>query len=378
MTQLTRTLGVLMFTLATPVLISASALAAPAPESALSYRQMIPESDAVQKLSSWPAGPRLAGNEMIAKYGAPNEITDERMIWHDADPFKRILLTREGLPHHFPIVHMDYLQHTISYDVPPDKAGDVLAFDGSITIYRVGGELSARCDLESNNVLTLNLAHDIIEGKKTVEQAREAFGAAVIARTTSESPAITADLQFDPQAPMVAADTDIVSIAGTPMPAASNDESTSADSETLALLVASDLDKVHAAMIAKNKMLAAPIMDFARLMHQTHGNHLRATVDVGTNSHVIPVMTESVSALKEKHAGMLAEIVLLDGDAFERAYLDLAIEAQSDTQRMIDERLEVTNNEEVRQHLIDTRKTVLAHIERARELKSEVSRTASR
>lgn len=58
---------------------------------------------------------------------------------------------------------MDYLEHTISYDVPADKADEVLAFDGSITIYRVGGEMSARCSLESNNVLTLNLAHDIIE-----------------------------------------------------------------------------------------------------------------------------------------------------------------------------------------------------------------------
>ncbi len=33
--------------------------------------------------------------------------------------------------------------------------------------------MSARCDLEGHNILTLNLAHDIVTGKKTAEEARK-------------------------------------------------------------------------------------------------------------------------------------------------------------------------------------------------------------
>ncbi len=70
---------------------------------------------------------------------------------------------------------MDFLEHTISYNVPIDKVNDLLNFDASMSFFKTGGEMSARCDLEGHNVLTLNLARDIINGTKTVEAARTAF-----------------------------------------------------------------------------------------------------------------------------------------------------------------------------------------------------------
>lgn len=377
MSTLKRTVGALMLTFVSPAVFSAPALVAADTDSTPSYRQSIPESDAVQKLSSWPAGPRLAGNETIAKYGAPNEITDERMIWHNAGPFKRILLTREAFPHHFPIVHKDYLEHTISYDVPADKADEVLAFDGAVSIYRVGGELSARCDLESNNILTLNLVHEIVEGTKNVEEAREAFGEAVIARTNAESPAITTELQFEPPAHTEAADTDTVSISGAPRPLDAAGQSVDPDAETLALLIAYELGTVHAASIAGNKTVDEPIKEFARMMHQSHGRHVTTTVDIGVNSDLTPIATEGVSALNDTNATALSEFVRLDGDEFARAYMDYAIEAQSYGLNMIDERLALTSNEQVKSHLEEARSTIAANLEQAREVQAEAKRTAS-
>ena len=35
--------------------------------------------------------------------------------------------------------------------------------------------MSARCDLEGHNILTVNLAHDIAMGKKSAEEARKEF-----------------------------------------------------------------------------------------------------------------------------------------------------------------------------------------------------------
>lgn len=370
MTRSKRIIGALMLTFVTAILINTTAPAHSPPDDAMN-------GDAAKQLHSWPAGPRLAGHEMIAKYGPPQEVTADRMIWHDAGPFKRILLTREERPHHFPIVHMDYLQHTISYDVPSDKADELLAFDGAISIYRVGGELSARCDLESNNVLTLNLAHEIIENDKSVGQARKEFGEAVMARTTGKNPAITAELQFEPQTHEAAADTDTVSIPGAPRPAVEKGESLGADAETLALLIASHMDKVHAAMIAKSKKIDDSILDYAQMMHESHGKHLKATVEVGMNSDVTPIVTKKVGALHDKNAAALSKFVLLEGDAFETAYMDFVVMVGSDAQNMIDKRLEMTENEAVRNHLTETRKTINKHLEQAKDLQKETTRTAS-
>jgi len=48
-------------------------------------------------------------------------------------------------------------------------------FDGSVTVSRSRGLLSARCHDEEANHLAVNLAHDIITGSKTVAQARQAY-----------------------------------------------------------------------------------------------------------------------------------------------------------------------------------------------------------
>ncbi len=377
MNRLQRGMGATLLTFATAALISATALADPSSENLVSKKQSASNSNAAKQLSSWPAGPRLAGHEMIAKYGQPQEVTDHRMIWHDAGSFKRILLTREELPHHFPIVHMDYLEHTISYNVPHDKADELLAFDGAISIYRVGGELSARCDLESNNVLTLNLAHDIIEGKKNVEQARKEFGEAVMARTAAENPELTAALQFKRQAPEIAADTDSVTIPGAPQPADAKGKATDPDAETLALLIAADMDEVHAAMIASDKKIDEPILAFARMLHEAHGKHLKATAEVGMSNNITPIVTKKVSALQDKHADALAKIVPLDNDAFGPAYLEFMVKAHSDAQNMIDKRLAMTKNEEIKKHLTETRETITKHLQEAKSLQGEATRVTA-
>ncbi len=52
-------------------------------------------------VSAWPERPRLAVKEMMAKYGAPLEVSSEAIIWHNAGPFKRIMVTKKEIPHDF-------------------------------------------------------------------------------------------------------------------------------------------------------------------------------------------------------------------------------------------------------------------------------------
>lgn len=68
--------------------------------------------------------------------------------------------------HSFPIEHTDMMQQTTSYKVPEDKMDALGKFDGSVTFDRTQVIMSARCYKEGNNLLGLNLANDVVTGKK--------------------------------------------------------------------------------------------------------------------------------------------------------------------------------------------------------------------
>ena len=156
--------------LSATVFLPASALAAPKDqETNLKAAAMAPMdgASAEKLIAQWPNRPKLGAQQMIAQYGMPQEATSERLTWLNQGKFKRIVVTKEENPHDFPKPHMDYIQHIISYQVPAAKAGALAEYDGSLTYDRTVGEMAARCDLEGHNILTLNLAHDIVTGKKS-------------------------------------------------------------------------------------------------------------------------------------------------------------------------------------------------------------------
>jgi hypothetical protein len=85
------------------------------------------------------------------------------------------VITREEVPHNFPKPHNDVLEQFIDYHVPSDSADDLAAFDGSVIVERTKGELSARCDKEEMNFLALNLAHDVVSRRRSVDDARRGY-----------------------------------------------------------------------------------------------------------------------------------------------------------------------------------------------------------
>jgi hypothetical protein len=78
--------------------------------------------------------------------------------------------------HNFPTPHTDYLTQYVDFPVPAERAADLVAFDGSVLVNRTAGQIGARCDHEACNVLTLNLAVEIIQGQRRVADARRFYG----------------------------------------------------------------------------------------------------------------------------------------------------------------------------------------------------------
>jgi hypothetical protein len=123
----------------------------------------------------WPDASISAMHEMVGKYGPPDEVSPSQLVWRARGPWKKSVLSRDPVHHEWPSPHEDVLEQSVDYRVPPDKADELAAFDGSVMFERTKGELSARCGGEAANFLALNLAKEIAEGTRSVEDARRVY-----------------------------------------------------------------------------------------------------------------------------------------------------------------------------------------------------------
>jgi hypothetical protein len=126
-------------------------------------------------VSGWPEESREAAQLVIDKYGEPDEVTPTQLTWFDVGEWKRVVATKAFWEHQFPAPHFDSVESIIDYQVPPSKFSDLARFDGSVVAKRTVGELSATCHDEEANRLALNLAHEIVAGRRDVDAAREYY-----------------------------------------------------------------------------------------------------------------------------------------------------------------------------------------------------------
>jgi hypothetical protein len=123
----------------------------------------------------WPLSSQSAINGLYAKYGLPNSITSDMVIWNTTPPFKKTVVFKEQIIQKFPFLHWDVIQQTIDYKVPVDKISQLAKFNGSLIVDRTKGELSSRSEKEEMNFLAFNLADKIIRGDLSVEEARREY-----------------------------------------------------------------------------------------------------------------------------------------------------------------------------------------------------------
>ncbi len=119
------------------------------------------------------------------------------LMWRNNGPWKWTRISRETIPHSFPMPHPDLLEQAIDYRVPVDMFDDLARYDGSVMAERTKGELSARCDKEGANFLAINLANDIATGRRTVDDARAYYARAMMTfKQTNQMDPYMQRLQF--------------------------------------------------------------------------------------------------------------------------------------------------------------------------------------
>jgi hypothetical protein len=139
-----------------------------------------------QSAGALPDGPDWANrslNLMIEKYGRPDLVETNRVVWEKKGPWKRIVVWDDmgiglGLGQMRKATDNN-LEEVLAYLVPEDKRRAVEDFSGRLKVSEDGALLSARSFSEERNFLALNLADEIIRGVKTPQEAK-AFDAATL------------------------------------------------------------------------------------------------------------------------------------------------------------------------------------------------------
>ncbi|MBC8086309.1 MAG: hypothetical protein H7Z40_03530 [Phycisphaerae bacterium] len=147
-------------------------------------------------MSGWPMASKEAVMFMSKKYGPPAAMTSGMAIWGKTGPWKRTIVFGQEYAHDFPAPHTDVMQQWVDYKAPASMYDELAMYDGSVVLERTTGEISARCDKEAANFLALNLAHDIVTGKQTVDGARMMYGEQIMKMKAMQSAPYTEKLMF--------------------------------------------------------------------------------------------------------------------------------------------------------------------------------------
>src|SRR4051794_13402919 len=74
---------------------------------------LVTPGEAEQIIDGWPLPQKKVAQQMLTKYGPPNEAPPTRLTWHQNPPWKRTEITSDVVEHHWPTAHTDFLTQTI-------------------------------------------------------------------------------------------------------------------------------------------------------------------------------------------------------------------------------------------------------------------------
>ncbi|HXT00132.1 MAG TPA: hypothetical protein VN915_05620 [Elusimicrobiota bacterium] len=144
----------------------------------------------------WPESHRATARALIEKYGRPEQYDSHALAWFNNGIWKRTIVYRVG-PIPGPNRDKQFLQQTVGYIVPADKVAALKKFDKRLEVSQTAGEMTFTSDREATNLLALNLADEIVTGKRTVASARAFFMRTTVLAAAGKSSPYRRDLRFD-------------------------------------------------------------------------------------------------------------------------------------------------------------------------------------
>jgi len=125
-----------------------------------------------EAIQEWSRVARAAALVMISKYGEPEDFGTKALVWNSNGPWRQTIVSREPKMHRAVMSDKDYVRQSVNFVVPPGKVASLRSFDKRIDVDTAKNELSSQTESEDMNYLVLNLAVDIVKGKRSAAQAR--------------------------------------------------------------------------------------------------------------------------------------------------------------------------------------------------------------
>jgi len=141
------------------------------------------------------------------------------------------------------------------------------------------------------------------------------------------------------------------------------------DGDALGMLAAIDEHEVAAAMQARSKNVKGKVLDYANMMETDHNKNLADTRALDGKDGVMLASNADVVAMRSQGEAELAQLAALDGDAYEKAYVDAMVKGHTDALAALDAKLiPAAKVAAVKAHLSATRDAVQHHLDAAKAL----------
>ena len=146
------------------------------------------------------------------------------------------------------------------------------------------------------------------------------------------------------------------------------------DAQIAAIVVAANQVDVDAGKLAVEKSGNAEVKKFAQQMVTDHTAVNQAAVELVTKLKVTPEESDASRGLASSGAETRTKLAALEGDAFDRAYVDNEVAYHEAVIGVLDSQLiPSATNEELKKTLVGVRPAFVAHLEHAQHLQKSLA-----
>ena len=165
--------------------------------------------------------------------------------------------------------------------------------------------------------------------------------------------------------------------APTDMPPAAGTAATPTQAEALTLLNVVNDHEVKTAEQAKSKKVKGDVAAYADMMKAEHSKNMADTKALLDKNGGAPADSAAVTEMKSKGDAETAQLAALEGDAYEKAYIDAMVAGHQDVLNRLDSMLiPAATDDAVKQHLQATRDHVQQHLDKAKAIQSKLGGAA--
>lgn len=138
-------------------------------------------------------------------------------------------------------------------------------------------------------------------------------------------------------------------------------------------LVVLNKGEVDQSKIALKKAHHRSVKTYATRMNRAHSMGLKETLRVSRQTGIKPVMNATSQNLQNQSNQQIANLNMLSGHAFDKAYIDDQVVNHEVALRQIDEDIKLSTNPKLTKLLKDTRHHVVRHLEAAKKIQKELA-----